>query len=106
MYHDIMTKRSGNILFAPPKELLYCYGGNMKITEFRENNEKYISFEPPMKFEKRIIEKFENFSINSSPTEIIDASSNITNEPIKLKRKVPKSSTQNTLEMSMGIFKS
>jgi hypothetical protein len=102
-FHDEVQSNKNIVNFAPPKEILSCFGGTMDIQSFRKNNEKYAVYDYPMKSEERIIERYENFSIAQQEhqnTEVIQ------NEPIKLKRKTPKVSAQNTLEKSMGVFKS
>ena len=101
-FHDEIQGNS-IIKFAPPKELLYCFGGQMSIEDFRKNNEIFTVYEFPTKNEERIIERYENFSV---PQEVINENNtSIQNEPIRLKRKTPKVSSQHTLETSMGIFK-
>jgi hypothetical protein len=100
-FHDETQPNKNIINFAPPKELLECFGGTMTIEQFRKNNKKFVVYEFPMKNEERIIERYENFSVSQREQE----QSEIQNEPIKLKRKTPKVSSQNTLEKSMGIFK-
>ena len=102
-FHDETQPNKNNIEFAPPKELLECFGGTMSIDQFRKNNKKFVVYEFPMKNEERIIERYENFSVSQSEQE--QEQIEIQNEPIKLKRKTPKVSSQNTLEKSMGIFK-
>tara|TARA_B110000977_G_C11091322_1_gene497064 strand:- start:10108 stop:10362 length:255 start_codon:yes stop_codon:yes gene_type:complete len=83
--------------------MLISFGGTMEINDFRNNNEIFAIYNFPMKSDERIIERYENFSIHQSKNEQSQAV--IHNEPIKLKRKTAKISTQNTLETSMGIFK-
>ena len=101
------TQPNKNIInFAPPKELLECFGGTMTIEQFRKNNKKFVVYEFLLKKnEERIIERYENFSVSQREQEQEQEQSEIQNEPIKLKRKTPKVSSQNTLEKSMGIFK-
>jgi hypothetical protein len=102
-FHDEVQPNKKIVNFAPPKELLSCFGGTMDIENFRKNKEKYAVYDYPMKNEERIIERYENFSVPLQEQQNIEE---IQNEPIKLKRKTPKVSTQHTLEKSMGVFKS
>ena len=104
LFHDKIHDDKKIIQFAPPKTMLNVFGGPLSIDEFRRNNEKFNVYESPMKYETQLIEKYENFAINQSQQSYNN--SEIVNEPIKLKRKMPKQSAQNTLEKSMGVFKS
>lgn len=104
-FHDEQQRSKNTIGFAPPKEMLACFGGTMSINIFRNNNERFSVYNYPMKNEERIIERYENFTV--TPQEENESGAlNIQNEPIKLKRKTAKMSAQNTLEKSMGVFKS
>ena len=104
MMHDKTENTHNTIKFAPPRSLLKVHGGSMTIDEFRANGNKFKMLTFPMKKEENIVERYENFSVKSNAhSEPIY--NNIENEPIKLKRKTPKPTSQNTLEKTMGLFK-
>lgn len=105
LFHDKVEKNSKNIDFAPPKSILKCFGGTMTIEEFRANKSKFKVLNYPMKNEEHIVERYENFSIKTNENNTNQEYNDIINEPIKLKRKTPKPSSQNTLEKTMGLFK-
>ena len=105
-FHDTIDKTNSEIGYAPPRSELNVFGGHLNIKEFRKNNKKisYKVYEYPVVIENKNIEKFENFTSNSTQFQENDEIE-IANEPIKLKRKTSIKSSQNTLEKSMGIFK-
>lgn len=104
MFHDKVEKNKSVINFAPPRSLLKVFGGTMSIDEFKSNTSKFKLLSFPMKNEEQIVERYENLSVKSKQ-DTYQSYSNVENEPIKLKRKTPKSSSQNTLEKTMGLFK-
>ena len=112
LLHNKMTNTCDEIDFAPSKLNLIIFGGTMSITDFRKKNKKYkyILLENPIVNVNPSIDKIENFSwiktdnanetfqnFNKDKIENIDS--------MKLKRQQPVSNEQNTLEKSMGIFK-
>lgn len=106
MCHDRLCSGSQNIKFAPPKTMLNVFGGEITIEDFRSNNSEFKVYEHPVQTEEQIVEKYENFSIKSKSENFTPSEDTvIVNEPIKLKRKTPKPSSQNTLEKSMGLWK-
>ena len=104
LFHDKIHNDKKPIRFAPPKTMLKVFGGSLSIDEFRKNNQKFNVYESPMKYEEQLIEKYENFTVHH-PNESAEGTP-VVNEPIKLKRRTPKQTAQNTLEKSMGIFRS
>ena len=90
--------------FAPRKEELAVFGGNLSIDEFRKHTKKHISIKtiPPMKIVKNNIESdftlIRGNNVNKN-NNIID-----TDTTVKLERKKPLNNSQNTLELTMGIY--
>ena len=92
--------------FAPRREQLKIFGGNLSIKEFRIKSQdtpipKLI---PPMEHVTIIFDKHENFSLNKKQKEELVTNAHVTNEPIKLQRAKPLKNSQNTLEVTMGLF--
>lgn len=91
--------------FAPRRVELAIFGGDLTIAQFRCQNKsiprtKYI---PPMSITQAAFDKHETFSIRKNDA-IAPTTSAVKNEPIKLQR--AKKVDQNTLESTMGLFKS
>ena len=91
--------------FAPRRAELDVFGGGLTLAQFRSQNKgtprtKYI---PPMSITHTACDKHETFSIRKTDA-ISSTTSVVTNEPIKLQR--TKKVDQNTLESTMGLFKS
>lgn len=89
--------------FAPRREELKVFGGSLTIEEFRKKSSKlpHLKLTPPMKVIKPEIETDYTLIRTKNANESI----NIKNEPIRLERKKPLKNNQNTLEETMGIFK-
>ena len=51
-----------------------------------------------------IFDKHENFSLNKKQQDELVTKAPVTNEPIKLQRAKPLKNSQNTLEVTMGLF--
>jgi hypothetical protein len=111
MYTEF-TGNPNTILFAPPRECLSVFGGNMSINEYRNALGKRICSKTttPIIHSEPVLE-INNFHWTSTE----DARNNFNNfkitseireEPLKLSRKSVKKTNQNTLEQSMGILKS
>jgi hypothetical protein len=102
MYINVLANNIHGTLinnFAPRKEELSIFGGNLSISEFRKHTKKHISIKtiPPMKVVKNNIESdFTLIRGHNKPQDI--------NNNIKLERKKPLNNSQNTLESTMGIF--
>ena len=111
---ELYVKMNGKgiIEFAPFKEELKVFGGDLTIDEFKKKktikpNKKYVY---PMVPEHVHIERHDNFTLNNteSANETFNnfELSSVQNEPIKLNRNVPRKTNQNTLEKTMGLFAS
>tara|TARA_B100001093_G_scaffold495868_1_gene540840 strand:- start:21052 stop:21498 length:447 start_codon:yes stop_codon:yes gene_type:complete len=90
--------------FAPQKRTLLIFGGTKSIDEFRKD---FFSA-PHMELEFPLEDKEESIleSVNDSGVISEYKPKPVVNEPIKLKRVKPLKNSQNTLEQTMGIFKS
>ena len=102
--NSLANKVHGTMLneFAPRKEELAVFGGKLSIDEFRKYTKKHISIKtiPPMKIVKHNIESdFTLIRGNTKNNSTID-----TESTVKLERKKPLNNSQNTLELTMGIF--
>ena len=92
--------------FAPRRGQLRIFGGNLRIEEFRKMSQDtpVPQLVPPMEPVTIIFDKHENFSLHrkheDEPVRHVPA----TNEPIKLQRAKPLKNSQNTLEVTMGLF--
>ena len=91
--------------FAPRKEQLKIFGGDLDISQFRAEslNSAVIKYIPPMEHVTFIFDKHENFVLKKENDHL--NSTNIQNEPIKLQRpsSKPIKNSQNTLEQTMGL---
>ena len=101
----ISTGSTGGCKFAPRREQLKMFGGQMSIEEFRGSSmgTSTLKLIPPMEPVTVIFDKYENFSLKKNNESINQE--NVTNEPIKLQRAKPLTNSQNTLEVTMGLFK-
>jgi hypothetical protein len=109
LYWD-MTKKEPNIITAPPRTLLQVFGGNLKIEDFRKNENAYKIYEPPLVNANPNIEISSNFSwVNSNQAKNNYSkvpSKNVEAESMRLPGTVGSTEQQTSLEKSMGIFKS
>ena len=106
-YYAGTNVKDSNINFAPCREQLCVFGGDKSIDIFR-NDATYKPVTktiPPVTFITPVFTRHENFSTVTTHSENI-ASARVINEPTKLHRSKPLKSSQNTLENTMGIFKS
>jgi hypothetical protein len=91
----------GDVIDAPPKHVLTCFGGSVSIEEFRSKNASYNYLPVPMIKINPLIEKNTNISCVSHE----DAHKVFEQTPEhKLQRK-KSSSVANKLELSMGLIK-
>jgi hypothetical protein len=91
--------------FAPRKAELVVFGGELTIEQFRSNASSVprVKYIPPMCMTNSSVDRHETFSMHRK--EALDMSTkSVLNEPIKLQR--TKQVDQNTLESTMGLFKS
>lgn len=101
LYSSLSGNIARQVAFAPPRDRLKIFGGSLEIEEFRGTFTKtpYMdigSIEPkPQQVDHQTKER-QPYEYRSAP---------VTNEPIKLKRSKPLKNSQNTLEASMGLFK-
>ena len=105
MLHDKVEDNKDIIKFAPPLSLLEAFGGTLDIDTFRQCNTSFRVYEHPIKIEEKYIERYENFSASNDVNRVHEKENEVLNEPIKLKRKTPKPTSQNTLEKTMGLFR-
>ena len=93
--------------FAPRREQLKIFGGTLNIENFRKqsNSTPVPKLMPPMEPVTIIFDKHENFSLNKKQEDDIVKNTPATNEPIKLQRAKPLKNSQNTLEVTMGLFR-
>jgi len=105
LINSLSLKTHGTIenSFAPRKECLDCFGGNLSICDFRKLSSDTPSIKTvyPMKIIKSAIES--DFTLIRGKT--ISETNNVVNDPIKLERNKPLRNNQNTLETTMGLFK-
>ena len=116
-YKSLSNGKCTNIGFAPNRLLLKQFGGSMTIQDFRKSNlnTSYIVFEKPLILNNPVVDKVDNFAwINKEEAkETMDNFNktvktnlnNNTNDAVKLKRNKPANKDQNTLEISMGLFR-
>ena len=90
--------------FAPRKEELTVFGGQLSIDDFRSSTKKHISIKtlPPMKVIKKNVEN--DFTLIRGHDNITTNINIENNTNIKLERKKPLTNSQNTLESTMGVF--
>jgi len=105
-YYDL-TEQTSHIDFAPPRESLSVFGGNLNIEEFRKNNNKIEIVYYPLVHSEPITEST-NFHWTSHENakqnfEKFDETK-VKEEPLRLSRRKEKKTNQNTLEATMGIF--
>lgn len=98
-----------HVTYAPCREQLCVFGGDMTIGVFRNSatHKPITKTIPPVTIITPTFTRHENFSTVTSHSENI-ASARVVNEPTKLHRSKPlkHKNSQNTLENTMGIFKS
>lgn len=101
LYSSLSGDVAGQVAFAPPRDRLRIFGGSLGIEEFRSTFTKtpYMDIgataPEPQQADQQVKER-QPYEYRSAP---------VTNEPIKLKRSKPLKNSQNTLEASMGLFK-
>jgi len=101
--HEICGR---NVKFAPMKEQLECFGGDISKEDFLKStrikpDKIYLQ---PMKPIKLIYETHSE-NIHTDIKENYNTTVDTNTQQLKLKRKTPIKSSQHTLEKSMGIFK-
>ena len=101
LYDDVSS-----VAFAPHRDELRVFGGTFGIDDFRQTIKPHTHrLVPPMTVLKNQQDTHDSYMVSAvrhTPT----ANIQIQNEPLRLQRTNPIRSNQNTLEMSMGIFKS
>ena len=103
LHRELTGSTDHRICFAPPKRMLSIFGGNMDIHTFRSS----FSQTPHMELVNPIEAQIPARDMNVDEKPSYDyKSAPVSNEPIKLKRSKPLKNSQNTLENTMGLFRS